>query len=314
MSTLLTIPPCKICLSTQAEVIATQDRHGNALTTVLCTGCGFVHHHPLPTAEELEAYYTTHYRKDYKQTHQPKPKHILRYGRYARERWQRILPYYQAGMKLLDIGSGSGEFVYLLRRMGVEAIGLEPSDDYTRYCRESLDIPIIQSVFEKAEIAKGSYQILTLHHVLEHLHTPLTALARFNQWLEIGGYLVIDVPNLMKDDRAPQHRFHYAHIYNFTPNTLCALAKKAGFSLAEGQQANSTALVFVKTSEPTVTLALSDPAHYAEVKSQLQQRSTGAYYASSRPYLKFLCKGHKYAMEQWNLLRYHTPKQILNAL
>jgi 2-polyprenyl-3-methyl-5-hydroxy-6-metoxy-1,4-benzoquinol methylase len=305
---------CKICRSNKAEIIAEKDRHGKPLTTVICTGCGFVHHHPIPSPEDLEAYYTQHYRRDYKQTHQPKPKHILRYGRYALERWGRIKPYYQQGMKVLDIGSGSGEFVYLLRQLGVEASGLEPSDDYSRYCHESLGIPIIKSVFEKAEIAQGEYQILTLHHVLEHLHTPLTALSRFNQWLALGGYLVIDVPNLMKNDRDPQHRFHYAHIYNFSPKTLCAVAQKAGFSLAQGQKADSTALVFIKTGEPTPEILLPNVEHYQEMRELLTQRKATKYYKSSSPYAKFLGKALKYGAEQWILLRYNTPKQILNSL
>jgi hypothetical protein len=102
--------PCKICGEHELEIVATRGRGGQHLTTGICTGCGLVHSYPIPTKEELDHYYSQNYRNDYKGVFTPQRKHILRYSRVALERLARLGQFAPKGLRLLDVGSGSGEF------------------------------------------------------------------------------------------------------------------------------------------------------------------------------------------------------------
>ncbi len=58
--------PCPVCTQTERRVVSNRGRNQQVLTTVICTSCGLVHSHPMPTREELDAFYTSSYRLSYK--------------------------------------------------------------------------------------------------------------------------------------------------------------------------------------------------------------------------------------------------------
>jgi 2-polyprenyl-3-methyl-5-hydroxy-6-metoxy-1,4-benzoquinol methylase len=305
---------CFICNTNEVEIISNKDRAGNYLKTVICMGCGLVRHDPIPTRQELSDFYLNNYRKEYKNTVKPKKKHILRYGKWALERLDRFKNYIGTDTKILDIGSGSGEFVYLLNKMGYESTGLEPSLDYSKYCKESLNINIIQDSFENMNFKAGEFDVITLHHVLEHLQNPFEALSKFNSWLEKGNLLVIDVPNIDGINRAFGNLFHYAHIYNFSPATLIAVAKKAGFEVVENQNLNCTNLVFRKVAEPNAENFYEIKDNYTKIKKQLLEKTFSAHYTSAKPYSKLINKIKKYSNEKLKLIFLNSPRDILNKV
>ena len=107
---------CPLCNSTDQKTVSKQGRDG-PLTTVICNDCGLVFSNPMPTQTELDTFYRSRYRAEYKGTIRPKLKHAYRNGLRAISRFERITALgYQPGRRLLDIGAGSGEFLYLLIR------------------------------------------------------------------------------------------------------------------------------------------------------------------------------------------------------
>ena len=73
---------------------------------------------------------------------------------------------------------------------------------------------------EEAPIDAGSYDVVTIWHVLEHLDDPGAALERIHSWLRPRGGLLVGVPNLrslqarLGGDRwyhldVPRHRVHF---------------------------------------------------------------------------------------------------------
>jgi hypothetical protein len=64
-------PPCQICASREIKIVALRGRHYQKLTTAICTGCGLIHSHPIPTEEELAKYYHKEYRSAYKNAFTP---------------------------------------------------------------------------------------------------------------------------------------------------------------------------------------------------------------------------------------------------
>ena len=246
--------PCNLCGSRDVQEICNVDRDGNYLRTVLCKECGLAWTDPRPNADEIRNFYSKNYRVSYKGTDTPKMKHVYRAGMNAAARYSVLKAFSKPGDAVLDIGAGGGEFVFLLRKLGYEANGIEPNEGYGTYAKEHLGVPVEIGFAQQAELAADSYNVITLHHVFEHLDDPAQMLMRIRGALREGGHLIIDVPNLEATCFAPISRFHTAHLFTFNPATLTAMCKRAGFELRALEVSGDGGVigaVFQKAAVPT---------------------------------------------------------------
>jgi 2-polyprenyl-3-methyl-5-hydroxy-6-metoxy-1,4-benzoquinol methylase len=105
------------------------------------------------------------------------------------------LPLAQA--KVLDIGCGGGLFLSLLKREGVQAIGIELSDSRAYYAATKHDLQIhkhpIESDFWQSGY-KSYFNAVTLWDVIEHVNYPFKTLQSAANVLKKGGLLLIDTP------------------------------------------------------------------------------------------------------------------------
>lgn len=228
--------PCPICLSSDASQVSALDRHGKALATFTCRACGHVRNDPIPTDAELEAFYSTEYRVAYKGAAKPRPRQIARNFMRVEAFFRAWWPLMRGQARVLDAGSGSGEFLFFAHGLGLQATGVEPNRDYSAYTREDLGLNVITGRIDDQQFSPGSFDLIRLNHVLEHLNDPVAALARLGGWLAEGGLLYVEVPNIIDYARSKSrgNMFHYGHISNFSPWTLRACAGRAGLvELAE---------------------------------------------------------------------------------
>jgi 2-polyprenyl-3-methyl-5-hydroxy-6-metoxy-1,4-benzoquinol methylase len=303
---------CKICHGHELSVVATKGRHFQELTTTICTGCGLVHSYPIPTEDELNAYYRKQYRSDYKMAYTPQRKHIIRYARNAMSRIERLKQFTNTNVSLLDIGSGSGEFVYAAQLAGFDVRGIEPHEGYSNYTRKTFDVPVITSTFQDADIADESFDVITLHHVLEHLQYPLTALTHVSKWLKYGGIIMIDVPDIEHTLHSPMNRFHYAHIYNFNHETLKAFLTKAGFEIIKHPNNSSgTILCAKKVQKADYDMKISLKENFEKIFSLLMQGGKAEHYKKKKPLKRFLKKCYIYPKEFIQGCYLWCPKQIV---
>jgi SAM-dependent methyltransferase len=134
---------------------------------------------------------------------------------------------------MLDVGCGAGELVYLMRRDGIDASGLDPGIEFAEFARTVLRVPIQTAAVDAAIVPADSQDIVTMFHSLEHVPDPRAVLDTARRWLARGGYLVVEVPNIAARVQAPSHQYHYAHLYHFTGGTLGALGEAAGLRLVD---------------------------------------------------------------------------------
>ena len=160
-------------------------------------------------------------------------RHVARSGRGALDRYRALAPHVARGSRVLDAGAGGGEVVYVLRKFGFDASGLEPDEQYARHAREALGVPVATGFVQDAEFPAGSFDAVTMYHALEHVEDPSAILSRLRGWIAERGVLFIEVPNVEAVCIAPAHRFHFAHFYNFNRDALEALGRKAGFEPVE---------------------------------------------------------------------------------
>jgi 2-polyprenyl-3-methyl-5-hydroxy-6-metoxy-1,4-benzoquinol methylase len=188
----------------------------------------------------MTAYYETSYRSDYKGHRAPPLRKIVRGFLGAADR-RRLLRRFSARQnvvprepaRMLDVGCGAGELVYLMRREGVDASGLEPGIDFADFARTVLDVPIQTAAVDTATMPGESQDLVTMFHALEHVPDPLALLTTVRTWLRRGGHLVVEVPNVAARVQAPNHQYHYAHLHHFTGSTLAALGEASGLRLLE---------------------------------------------------------------------------------
>jgi SAM-dependent methyltransferase len=307
--------PCNLCGSVDVEVIGTRDRDAHPLRTTICRMCGLVWSNPRPGPDDVRRYYSREYRLDYKGHSTPSLRHIARSGRGALNRYRALAPFLKRGARILDAGAGGGEVVYVLRKLGFDASGLEPDEEYARHARETLDVPVATGFVQDATFPPGSFDVVTMYHALEHVEDPAAILSRLRSWMADEGVLLIEVPNIEALCISPTHRFHFAHFYNFSRAALEALGRKAGFEPVQTTTSSDGGnLMSVLRAAAAPHAAAADAGNYARVASIVKGHTAFKYYCSPWPYAGPLNRLRTYLADSRATQGCDTPTQVLDKL
>ena len=173
------------CLLCDSERIQAADAEYNLCR---CQACGYVFDNPRPTLKALVSFYS-------------KP------GKYdswleeetARERlWKRrlakLLKYAQRG-SLLDVGTGTGQFLSVARPFFNSVNGTEVSESAINIAKEKYNLHLAQGELEECGLPGNSFDTITLIHVLEHVPDPRKTIGLCRDLLKPGGTLAVCVPN-----------------------------------------------------------------------------------------------------------------------
>jgi len=143
-----------------------------------------------------------------------------------------ISPFLFKGARILDVGSGTGDFLSFMNSKGYEVTGVE-NNTKASLIRKKNDIKIHENT---SELSDNSFDLITLWHVLEHLPDPEETFNNTFNLLNKSGYLIVAVPNVYSHDKdyycenwagfdVPRHLWHFS-----TP-FLINLASKYNFEL-----------------------------------------------------------------------------------
>ena len=219
---------CNLCGGHSVEQVGSHDRRGNPLETVICTGCGLISHAHIPSDEELAAYYAQQYRRDYHGQAAPSAHRVVRAWKMGRRLYRRLRNQVRPGDRVFEIGAGLGCNLKPFQVAGHSASGIEPGEGFQAFARQMLHVDVAKATLEDLA-PEPAYDFILLVHVIEHLPDPQAALRHICGLLRSGGRLYVECPNIGAPHAAPGKMFHYAHIFNFTHETLIALARAAGF-------------------------------------------------------------------------------------
>jgi SAM-dependent methyltransferase len=139
---------------------------------------------------------------------------------------------------ILDIGCGTGYLLYFLKKFfGYRrTAGTQLSEKACLFARNRLGLEVYFNDLLELPLEDGSFELITIFHVLEHVVNPEAYLSRSRRLLRKGGRLFIEVPNFQSWSRALSGRYWLGldldhHLHFFTPGTLTALLGKLGFSV-----------------------------------------------------------------------------------
>jgi len=96
---------------------------------------------------------------------------------------------------LLDVGAGRGEMLRAAHQNGWDAIGIEPSPTFCACAAEYSGCRVFQKPIEDCDFPLGSFDVVILSAILEHLYNPDITLCAISRALRKGGALYIEVPN-----------------------------------------------------------------------------------------------------------------------
>ncbi|TFG94302.1 MAG: class I SAM-dependent methyltransferase, partial [Calditrichales bacterium] len=144
---------------------------------------------------------------------------------------RRLIGKYKQAGQLLDIGCASGEFLLEMKQHGWQISGMETAPEAREIARQQKI-----TVFETLDELSGSFDVITMWHVLEHVHRIADLFKNIKRLLTADGLLVFAIPNIDSRD-GRYYKNHWValdtprHLYHFRPQDIEHLLKNYGFEL-----------------------------------------------------------------------------------
>ncbi len=148
--------------------------------------------------------------------------------------------------RLLDYGCGVGRVMNTARHRGWTVTGYDVDCETTRKVEKAYGFEIKCGPFEDIDWGGQRFDLVYLHHVLEHVKNPVRTVGMLRGLLDEGGFLFVGVPNMrslsstvktaLERKGIRRHRIgaHYAtdhHLLYFSKRSLRSLLEKCGFAV-----------------------------------------------------------------------------------
>lgn len=228
-------PECLICGEKDSVLyLSVRNRFNPAETfsIVQCPGCKFRYLSPRPTIENIEKYYNDEgYQPHKTESRSFKEKLYTFVRKYNNKYKKRVLFQLNSKGTILDYGCGTGEFLEEMKNSGWRVLGIEPSEKARNYT-QAKNITMLRSINDY----EGFLDVVTMWHVLEHVHDPVALFNDVYNKLKKDGLFIIAVPNPQSID-AKYYKENWVaydaprHLYHFTPKDMIHLLDSYRFSV-----------------------------------------------------------------------------------
>lgn len=270
----------------------------------ICKNCQLLWLNPFPLPEELGKMYSTYYthadikRKFFSALTDPLKSHVYRTLGYENTFGVKFpmigayIPFFKEytrmevlnvpstwGKKLLDVGSGNGEYLSRMKNLGWTVEGTEFDEKAARFAKERYGVKIHVGDLINIGLPENAYDVITLNHVIEHVYDPEQMLKECKRILVPGGRIVVLTPNA----QSLGHRIFKQnwrgleiprHMFIFSVDNFSLLAKQVGF---EPEILTSTARIS--------RYLYSTSVHMKQGKVNIRSGGNRGYFLALKSYL-----------------------------
>lgn len=202
-----------------------------------CSNCGLLVTSPRPGKDDIGSYYQS---DDYI-SHTNQANNLINWvyklaRNYTLRKKFALIKRLASKKSILDYGCGTGHLLnYIQQNNTWKTMGIEPDEMARTIAISDHDLNIVSSI---SDLPDKKFGIITLWHVLEHVHDLNETIQALKKHLSKSGSLVIAVPNHESLDQQIYQQQWAAydvprHLYHFNQLTIKELMKYHKFTLEE---------------------------------------------------------------------------------
>lgn len=226
-------PGCPVCKSGNIHSSLTARDHtvSNKLFEIwICNDCDAMFTQDVPSMENIGSYYQSENYISHSNTQKGLINRLYHVVRKYTLAAKRKLIRNETGLtkgNILDVGSATGAFLHNMQEAGWKGTGLEPDETARKKAWEIFNVHALPSQ-ELFNLQAGSFDAITLWHVLEHVHQLHSYIEQLKILLSEKGMIFIAVPNYTSYD-ASHYKQDWAgfdvprHLYHFSPKAMKTL-------------------------------------------------------------------------------------------
>ena len=241
--TRITYTECTVCNSSNIELALKTNDYSiskEAYEIWKCTECDFHFTQGVPDQEHIAPYYKS---EDYI-SHSDTKKGIInnlyhKVRNIMLDRKFKLVKKYSQEGNLLDYGAGTGYFPGYVKSKNHSVTAIEIDPNSRKYAKDTFDLDVYEpEALVDGTLEEGTFDVISLWHVMEHLYEPKSYVQRFYNLLQTNGHLIIAVPNYTSSD-GQYYDKHWAaydvprHLWHFSPSTMKQMVESDGFQLVE---------------------------------------------------------------------------------
>jgi cyclopropane fatty-acyl-phospholipid synthase-like methyltransferase len=232
---------CPICDSDNLHLFMNGIFDSESTDVIECHACGLQFLDPMMSDEEEAEFYDNYYQKQ-KNRHF-KTMDLEDFQRRAFDHYEQYRDVYldlvAEAKSLLEIGSGSGGFLKFVKqyRPDIQLVAYERDPQNVKFINECFGdgVRLLSNLEQDAE---SKFDCVVALGVFEHIKRSNEFLDNMRDRMNIGGTLVLMVPNKMHPlvytyelDEFKKFTYMKQHYYTFTEQSFHQLAVKSGYKV-----------------------------------------------------------------------------------
>lgn len=204
-----------------------------------CRQCDFIFTADYPDASEAGRYYESPEYISHSDSRRTLTDRAYQFARKIMLRRKRRMVIETTGLakgNVLDIGSGTGHFLNVMKEAGWDITGIEINKSAREYAASQFSLKVLPPEELKA-LPSEEFDCITLWHVAEHLYDLNRYFNEIKRLLKPDGIVLVALPNSYSFDSAHFGKFWAAydvprHLWHFNYMTFPDFASKAEFTIS----------------------------------------------------------------------------------
>ena len=205
---------------------------------VACRQCGFCFADHIPAQEAFDEYYEK--MSKYESSDSGRQTSSYDLGRFGNCVSFLNSFHGQPTARVLEVGCSTGGLLAMLKSGGyTNVLGVDPSPSCASVAERQYGIRVIPAKLSDIPLPDGSFDLILLMGVLEHVRDLDQAIIRLKKLLAPQGQIYFSVPDAsryVEGEDAPYQEFSCEHINFFGPISFTNLLARHGFSLVASRQ------------------------------------------------------------------------------